>query len=257
MRYRFAKTQQNYADYAGGRVFYSLPGHPAFPIRLASEIFQRCLAIRTANGQASPCVLYDPCCGGAYHLSTLAYLHGHTIAEIIASDLDEDALDLARRNLGLLTLAGINKRMAELHEMLVLYDKASHAVALASAEMLKQQLQQLLETHPIKHRVFHADATNADAVRAGIGGRTVDVVITDVPYGRHSEWQVDKTIQPTGEADSHVHRMLLALLPVLASGAVVAVAADKRQSLAHEAYQRLEKFRVGKRQVAIFQVVSL
>jgi hypothetical protein len=45
--------------------------------------------------------------------------------------------------------------------------------------------------------------------------------------------------------------MLTALLPLLAADAVVAVAADKGQTIAHEAYQRLDKFRVGKRQVAI------
>ncbi len=266
MRYRFAKSQRNYADYAGGKVFYSLPGHPAFPIRLASEIFQRCLAIRRANGQATPCVLYDPCCGGAYHLSTLGYLHGQAIAEIIASDVDEDALALARRNLGLLTLAGINKRIAEIHEMLMLYDKTSHAVALASAETLKQQLQQLLETHQLRHRVFQADATDADAIRAGMGAQTVDVVITDVPYGRHSEWYsgekeggIGQRPRPTNDSQrprstNNLHQMLAALLPVLASGAVVAVASDKRQTIAHEAYQRLDKFQVGKRQVAILKV---
>jgi hypothetical protein len=254
MRYRFAKSQRNYADYAGGKVFYSLPGHPAFPIRLASEIFQRCLAIRRANGQAMPCVLYDPCCGGAYHLSTLGYLHGQAIAEIIASDVDEDALALARRNLGLLTLAGINRRIAEIHEMLMLYDKTSHAVALASAETLKQQLQQLLETHQLRHRVFQADATDADAIRTGMGTQTVDVVITDVPYGQHSEWHGGEKEGDIGQRPrptNNLHQMLTALLPALASGAVVAVAADKGQTIAHEAYQRLDKFRVGKRQVAL------
>ncbi len=248
MRYRFAKTQQNYADYAGGRVFYSAPGHPAFPVRLAREIFQRCLAIRRANGQTAPCTLYDPCCGGAYHLGTLGYLHGEAIATIIASDVDEDALALARRNLGLLTLAGINRRIAEIHEMLMLYDKTSHAVALASAEMLKQQLQQVLETHEIKQQVFRADATDAAALQAGLGAQTVDIVFTDVPYGRHTQWHRGKS------STDNLSQMLTALLPVLAPQAVVAVAADKGQTIVHEAYHRLEKFQVGKRQVAILEV---
>jgi len=60
MEYKFATDRANYADLASGHVFYSLPGHPAFPVRLASEIYQRCLALR---GQGpSPCTIFDPCC---------------------------------------------------------------------------------------------------------------------------------------------------------------------------------------------------
>src|SRR5438128_795255 len=40
MPFKFAVERENYADYASGKVFYNLPGHPAFPVRLASEIFQ-------------------------------------------------------------------------------------------------------------------------------------------------------------------------------------------------------------------------
>ena len=50
MQYKFAKEQPDYSDLASGRVFYSLPGHPAFPVRLASEVFQRCLAHREDAG---------------------------------------------------------------------------------------------------------------------------------------------------------------------------------------------------------------
>src|SRR5215211_6457770 len=102
MQYKYAKEQQNYSDFSSGRVFYSLPGHPAFPVRLASEIFQRCLAHRKTTYQVStPCTLYDPCCGAAYHLSILAYLHWGHIREVIASDIDEKAVALAERNLRL------------------------------------------------------------------------------------------------------------------------------------------------------------
>ena len=55
MEYKFANEHANYADLASGHVFYSLPGHPAFPVRLASEIYQRCLALR-GTGNLS---LYD------------------------------------------------------------------------------------------------------------------------------------------------------------------------------------------------------
>jgi hypothetical protein len=96
MKYLFATKRQNYSDYASGKVFYGLPEHPAFPIRLASEILQRCFAKRKTRDR---CVLHDPCCGGAYHLTTLAYLHWDRIDAIIGSDINADALALAERNL--------------------------------------------------------------------------------------------------------------------------------------------------------------
>src|SRR5687767_4526533 len=115
MQYKYAKEQLDYSDFSSGRVFYSLPGHPAFPVRLASEIFQRCLAYRERFYQvSSPCTLYDPCCGVAYHLSILAYLHREHIREIIASDIDEKAVALAERNLGLLHRDGLEERIREL-----------------------------------------------------------------------------------------------------------------------------------------------
>src|SRR5690349_6954969 len=103
MAYRFALDHEDYSDFAAGRVFYGLPGHPAFPVRLASEIFQRCRAISAAQLPS----IYDPCCGGAYLLSTLAYLHGKDIRRIVASDVDQSILQTADANLALLTIDGL------------------------------------------------------------------------------------------------------------------------------------------------------
>src|SRR5215212_1843831 len=131
MQYKYAKEQLNNSDVSSGRVFYSLPGHPAFPVRLASEVFRRCVAHReTIYGNSTPCVLYDPCCGAAYHLSVLAYLHGEYIQGVIGSDIDEKAVALAERNLGLLHRDGLDKRIRELSEMLEAYGKKSHQEAL-------------------------------------------------------------------------------------------------------------------------------
>ena len=100
MQYKYVKEQLDYSDFASGRVFYSMLGHPAFPVRLASEIFQRCVASRkTIYNNSTPCTLYDPCCGAAYHLSVLAYLHREHIREVIGSDIDEKAVTLANQNL--------------------------------------------------------------------------------------------------------------------------------------------------------------
>ena len=249
MPYRFARERQDYTDYASGRVFYSLPGHPAFPVRLASETLQRCLAARQRLGAAGPVVLYDPCCGAAYHLSTLAYLHWPAIGSIIASDVDAAVLEVARRNLSLLTLEGLDRRIAEITRLLAQYGKPSHAEALESAQRLRQRLARLLEHHPIDVHLLVADATDRQAVREGLAGRTVDVVLSDVPYGWHSSWQI--TGPGHESASGPLQAMLDALLPVLAPHAVVAIAANKRQRIAHPEYRRLERFQIGKRQVAL------
>ena len=251
MQYRFAQERQDYSDYSSGRVFHGLPGHPAFPVRLVSEIFQRCVALREAQGATGPCVLYDPCCGGAYHLSTLAYLHWHAIGEIIASDVDEEILSVARRNLSLLMVEGLDRRTAEISRMLVQYKKASHTAALESAQKLRKRLLDLVETHQVEVRSFAADATDGRAVGEKLAGSKVDVVIADIPYGRHSSWQIADASQASSL--SPAWQMLEALLPLLSLSSVVAIASDKRQRVSHEGYRRLERFQVGKRRVVLLQ----
>jgi tRNA G10 N-methylase Trm11 len=246
MPYKYAKERSDYSDFTSGRVFYSLPGYPAFPIRLASEIFQRCLAQRETIYEAStPCTLYDPCCGGAYHLSVLAYLHGKHIGEIIASDIDENAVALAKRNLSLLEREGLDKRIEELSRMFEQYGKDSHKDALRSAGILKRKLSALLESHTLETKVFQASATDSRGIEKHIEPQSVDLVLTDVPYGRHSQWH-DSGLDP-------LRQMLEALLGILSPSSVVAIIADKQQKASHEKYQRLEQFQIGKRRVVILK----
>jgi pimeloyl-ACP methyl ester carboxylesterase len=151
MPYRFAKESQDYTDYASGRVFYGLPGHPAFPVRLVSEIFQRCLAIRKAWGVSAPCVLYDPCCGGAYHLSVLAYLFWQRINSIIGSDVDERALALAARFLGSVTDFPLLFQCGVADEFVPIAD-VRRSVEILKANYGQQRLVELVEYEGIGHQ---------------------------------------------------------------------------------------------------------
>jgi hypothetical protein len=248
MPYRYTTEQQDYTNYSSGRVFYGMPGHPALPVRLASEILQRCVAIRQRSGATGPCVLYDPCCGGAYHLSTLAYLHWDAIAEIIGSDISAEALSLAERNLALLTIEGLDRRIDEIRQALAAYRKISHVEALNSAQRLKDRLLAWATTHPIRTHLFRANALDGSALEKGLGGRVIDVVITDVPYGQRSDWQgYDRgTASPTWQ-------MLEAMQGVVSPRTVLAVVADKGQKIAHGRYEQVERFRLGKRQVVLLK----
>ena len=246
MHYQFAKAHPDYSDLASGRVLYSRPGHPAFPVRLASEIFQRCMAIRTAHHLSSPCVLFDPCCGGAYHLSVLGYLHRECIREIIGSDVDEEAIVLAQQNLALLSRSGFDRRIQEITELLDRFGKASHQEALKSAIVLQRTVASQEQKYPLKIRTFLANATDSKALCDNLKREKVDIVLTDVPYGQCSRWtSTDSEVSPSEPLWS----MLSALLGVLAPTGIVAIVSDKRQKIRHQNYERLEQFQVGKRRV--------
>src|SRR5919198_6265316 len=101
MKYRFATERVTYEDYASGRILYGRPGFTAFPVRLASELFQRCADRLAQEGKPPPYSLFDPCCGGGYLVTVAGLLHGDRLAGILASDIDPEAVDLAGRNLSL------------------------------------------------------------------------------------------------------------------------------------------------------------
>lgn len=250
MDYLFATERPDYSDLASGRVLYSLPGHPAFPIRLADEILQRCLAWRAANHLTGPCLLYDPCCGGAYHLSVLAALHWRSFREIIGSDVDESAVAVARRNLGLLSADGLDQRINELSDLFNRYGKESHSAALESAHRLRERIGALAEEHPLSTRAFQANALDGEALHQHLNGVAVDIVFADVPYGWQSQW---RNADPGAESGNPLWRMLDALSAVLAPTSVVAIISDKQQKARHEGYQRLEQFQVGKRRVLLLK----
>ena len=247
MEYKYAKERRDYSDLASGRVFHSLPGHPAFPVRLASEIFQRCMAHREAfYNDSTRCVLYDPCCGAAYHLSVVAYLHREYIQEVISSDVDEHAVALAKRNLELINVAGLENRIIEISDLFERYGKASHQDALKSAQLLRSHSLALAQQYPVKTRVFRANATKDKEILNNFSAKSVDIVFTDVPYGLHSDWSGAEGIDP-------IPAMLEVLRNVLTSASIVAIASDKQQKVSHERYQRIERFQIGKRRVVILK----
>jgi tRNA G10 N-methylase Trm11 len=252
MPYLFATKNRAYSDYASGHVFYSAPHHPAFPVRLISELFQRCQAIRRQQGLTNPVTIYDPCCGSAYHLSTLAYLHWPDIKTIIGSDIEAAILAVAARNLGLLTQSGLEKRAQEIADMQNQYGKSSHTAASQSAQRLQHQLQEYLSDHPIQTHLFQADATNSKVMANTLQGRPIDMVIADVPYGNQSNWQSAQ--QQAMPQESLLPFMLDALVHILDQNSIIAIATDKAQKCRHEYYTRLEQFQIGKRRITLLQL---
>jgi hypothetical protein len=249
MDYRYTPPGENYAAYAAGGVFYAAPGHTAFPVRLVVEIYRRCLAIRADQGHTSAAVVYDPCCGGAYHLATMAFFNWEKIAAIHASDIDKDALGIAARNLSLLTVEGMDRRIAQLAELHRQYGKASHAAALEHALMFRDRVTASRTHHPLPTHLFRADATNPAAMAGGLNGIKADIVLADVPYGLGAAWHTDTAALVLG-ADP-VQGLLEALRPNLAPGAIVALAAAKRSNLGHAGYEQITKLSAGPRKLVL------
>jgi 23S rRNA (guanine2535-N1)-methyltransferase len=71
----------------------------AFPVRLAQELFLRCVSYLPAS---EPLTLWDPCCGSGYLAVVTSLLDRPGLGRLVCSDVSPDAVALAFRNLALL-----------------------------------------------------------------------------------------------------------------------------------------------------------
>jgi 16S rRNA G966 N2-methylase RsmD len=248
MPYQYVSKNIDYTHYSSGRVLVNLPGQPAFPIRLASEVFQRLMAMREKEGTSQPVHLFDPCCGGAYHLTVLGLLHRQQIASITASDVDPRAVEIARRNLRLLGSQGLQARIQEIEAMQTEFDKPAHAKALESAKFLLDQVVSEEATHSIQTHSFAANVFDPAALWKGWQVGTVDVVFSDLPYGLHSQWQ-----GMSDDQSDPLQALLESLAHVLSNGTQLALATMKDVRPGHPNYTQIGKLKLGKRLVTFLR----
>jgi hypothetical protein len=230
MEYKFTPND-NFEDFAAGRVIYHMGGEPTFPVRLSLEIYERCLQY---SAKKTDIILYDCCCGGAYMLTILGLLKSKTISEIYGSDIDSKSMKLAADNLSLLTKTGIHKRREELGALYKSYGKVSHLEALQSVDRFEQLLSKELQTS-----VFYRNAFEACDLPF-----IPDIIITDVPYGNMVEWD---------EGSGGINEMMDALSNLCGSNTIICICMDKKQKINTESYQRLEKQLIGKRKFEIYK----
>jgi RRNA methyltransferase AviRa. len=250
MEYRYETEQRSYEDYASGRVLLNAQGTTAFPVRLASEIYQQGKAYLAGKGRTGGLMLYDPCCGGAHLLTSIGIRHGGDLSRIIGTDIDQRVLEVARRNLSMVNADGMMQRLAQLRELAQAYDKASHKEAVVSAERLLTLIEQ--RGHVIEVQCDGYDTvspTSSSEMLDKLNGK-VDFVFTDVPYGDIVQWSEAED----GDNVDPIAKMLGNLVPRLAPISVIAIVADKKQKVEHPAYRRLKKLKVGKRQVVFLEL---
>lgn len=238
MTYKFATENRNHQDLASGNVLYYRPGTTAFPVRLASELFQRCQHY-LAREKSGPYTLYDPCCGGAYLLTALGFLHSRDIKRIYASDIDHNVIPLAEKNLSMLTSSGLEQRMQQLHQQLNEHGKESARLALESAVRLQTKIAE------IPSYCFQTDIT----IQSPELPHHADIVLTDLPYGQLTQWEQQQGKQP-------IEYMFKNLRPVFSSKGIIAVVSPKKTPISPEGYNRLKRFSIGKRQILIFQALT-
>lgn len=245
MEYLFETSARSYEDFASGRVLYNAQGTTAFPVRLASEIAQRCFRLLEGKGDNGRYSVYDPCCGGAYMLTVIGLLHGNRIKSIYASDSNADVLGIADKNLSLLTTDGLTRRKAELLKLIELFGKPSHRDAISSADRLSG----LLANSSIESiATFAADITKHGQTTKQELCRNLNLVITDLPYGDIVSWTGD-SVDPVNDLFELVHERMEP------SRSVLAIISDKSQKLKHDKFNRIQTIKVGKRVVGIFEPI--
>jgi 23S rRNA G2445 N2-methylase RlmL len=243
MEYMFETASRNYEDFASGRVLYNARGTTSFPARLASEVVQRCFQLLGNQGNHGPYTLYDPCCGGAYLLTVIGFMHGHKVKRIYASDINNEVVGIAEKNLSLLSAAGIRQRQEQIKQLIGLYSKPSHIEALESIEKLSGLIN---KSCLIEALCFAGDITVPEDKHAEC--RNVNIVITDLPYGDLVSWK--------GENRDPLKRFFDRIYDVLdPEFSVAAVIADKSQKLKDDRFRRIQYFKLGKRQIGIFEPI--
>lgn len=235
MEYKYCENK-NFEDLACGRVIYYKSGMTNFPVRLAQEIYGRCVSYLDKKDNIS---IYDPCCGGGYLLTVLGFLNMGSINEIIGSDISDQAVELAKNNLSLLTEDGLEKRIRQLNSYYAQFGKQSHKEAIDSAKRLMHIVKKYDKKPTIS--VFKGDILAKETLSAK--DFKADIVISDVPYGNLVSWH--------GAGQDPINVLLENLMPILKPQSVVAICSDKRQKIKVENYKRLERQRVGKRKFEI------
>jgi 23S rRNA (guanine2535-N1)-methyltransferase len=242
MPYRFALTARSYSDLASGRVLRSAPGQPAFPVRLAQEMFEQACALVPSPPEPG-LVLWDPCCGAGHLLASIGLLYPSALSCLVGSDVDPRAVALARQNLELVRPGGLQARIVELEGLHQQHQKPAHRDAIASARALYAQLQGIA----LDILCFVADATQPQQLSAGLQGRSPDLLLVDLPYGRLSSWA--GAAGPEATPEDNARRLLDAWATLCRPGSVAALASPRSFKVTHPDFRRARQLRVGARRL--------
>ena len=207
-----------------GKILEFLPGTPSLYPGIADEAYLRGSKY---NPVSEGHVLYDPFCGIGGASISPSIIRRSGIAQIFGSDMDAEALTIARRNFSLTDVAS--------------YETATDGGTKApngkevDPALLTQFRDMLLHygcTAPVSLRLFR-HAMPLPVPSEIIAAETVSMVITDPPYGQMSAFMESENGQPA-QSDALLEKYvesLSAIRPLLRKEATVTVICDRRQKL--------------------------
>lgn len=242
MPYQLVLDNQDHRDLASGHVLRSAPGYPAFPVRLAEEMFLRSAAHLPQRRLA----LWDPCCGSGYLATVLGLRQRDRLRAVLCTDVDAEAVELVRRNLALLSMAGLAQRRDELRRLFDEHHKAGHAEAAEASIRLADQLR--AGGGDLPARAIRVDVFDPGRLGLAVADDAPDLVVTDMPYGDQARWggSLPTDVEP-------LVGLARGLCAVLGDETVIALCGRARKiSLAGA--RALERLRLGNRAVFIGRV---
>lgn len=236
MQFKFEPIKKDYSDFSSDKLLVNAPRTPAFPVRVASEIMARSLSfLSTADGLT----LYDPCCGGGHLLTVLGFCYSKNLKNIYGSDIDIKALEYAQKNLSLLTPEGLSKKKKALQSNDEKQDEKTQLEALNSAKRLEKQL--FHTRYPKKDiQCFHWDITRKKPAHL----KNVNIVMTDLPYGKMSDWQ------GAGAAQNNPNKQMLNNIyqTLDLNNSIVTIICNKQEKINHQKFEQVKRLKHGKRQ---------
>jgi len=231
MIYRFAE-KNSFQYLAAGSVIKSYKGNTNFPVRLGHEIFNRCLQYIDNKEKVT---IYDPMCGSGYLLTTVGLLNFNKISKIYGSDINDEVINVARKNLRLLTIEGIKKRENEIQHLLDNYDRESYEIGLQQITIFKNIVNKDLDFELFKRDLFE------ESVKSDI---KADIIIMDLPYNNLVNYQGNYSKNKLEEQ----------IVRLTQKNTIIAVIKNKAQKLTvNSTLQRLEKIKTGKRVIEIYK----
>lgn len=237
--YIFSTTKENYEDFSSGRVLYGHSGATNFPVRLLNEVYLRAVNHLKSKNHNGPYTVYDPLCGIAYSLTVLGFLYPTQIKKLIGSDIDVNLLETAHKNISLIKKVGLQKRIEEIQTLSQKYQKTSHKEALESTNRLLNQSSEKLPTE-----IFQFNILGQKPLPSGV--TKIDIVIADLPYGDLVSWSDSKDqnssqilLNKLGKDLNHIH--------------IVVLIADKKQTIEHLGFKKVDSFKIGKRKIIFLE----
>lgn len=235
MNYLYATEHKNSEIFSSWRVLYHTRNATAFPVRLIEEIWGRTKYLLHQLWNMWPYDIYDPCGWIGYMMTVLWLLDGSSIETIVVSDINKEFLDYAQKNLSLLSIEGVNKRMKELQDYVSLYNKESHTWALEDAYKILNIVE---HQNQIRTFTYQNDIMNS----WDLGGHMFDTIIVDFPY-----WQL---VSRNRNVDYWLIFQLFK--KVLKENGILVIISDKQQKYVTDLFLPQWSFVIGKRKIRFY-----